>query len=178
MSTLLSLPRTVFFSVAIIAGALSLVAATSTLAAFTAEDSDTGTVTAGTVSLSVEGAGAPGLVFLPGALDCPDPMAPGDSCVASVTVTNTGSLSVTLAAATATVTDVSVGGCTANTDFTASAGAYTFESPGDSILSSTTADAADDSATYEVTVTLIADPADACQGATATVSTTASGSNP
>jgi predicted ribosomally synthesized peptide with SipW-like signal peptide len=177
MSMLLSLPRTVFFSVAIIAGAISLVAAGSTLAAFTTEDTDTGTVTAGTVEITVEGADTPGLVFVPGTTSCPSPMAPGGECEATVTVTNVGSLPVTLDAATATVDSVDLGGCTANTDFTASAGAYTFEGAGPT-LSPTAEDAGDDTATYVVTVTLIADPANECQGATATVSTTATGSNP
>ena len=108
-ASILHLPRSVLLSMAVIGGALALLAAGGTFAVFTESDTDTGTVTAGNVEITVEGTGAPGLVFN-GASECPAALAPGDTCQDVVTVLNVGSLDVTLGPATATTWSPTVTG--------------------------------------------------------------------
>jgi predicted ribosomally synthesized peptide with SipW-like signal peptide len=140
-----------------------------TMAAFTNSDFDDGTVNAGTVIIDVVGSEPNTLDF---ATSCPTPLAPGDSCTDIVTVTNNGSLAVTLSEPAHDITDVSggVGDPENCSSYSTSVNAnYTADSeqiaPGDS-------------ATFDVTVTLIDEPdQNDCQGTTATVqvSVTATG---
>lgn len=163
-----ALTRSMLLSVTMIGAVLAVFAAASTFAAFTSSDTDSGTVTAGTATIRLQGTAAtPGeITFGPGAAGCPVNLAPGNSCVATVTVTNEGSLAVVLTPDPTTDIDVSTtdtvdpAGCTP-ADWSASAGTFVDPNldPGEST-------------TFELTVTLDGAANNGCQGETATVEVT------
>ena len=160
-----AMTRSMLLSVTVIGAVLAVFATASTFAAFTTSDSDSGTVTAGDVEIDVHGTDNPGLVFNDPIASCPSPMAPGDSCTATVTVENIGSLPVQLipdppTASVVTSESLVPAGCT-DGDWSAVASFFddAFLDPGDI-------------ANFTVTVTLDALANNGCQGETATVTVT------
>lgn len=85
--------RKILISMLTIGAVVSALVTAATFAPFTDEGSGSGTVTAGTISVDVNAASGGTFTFEPTAT-CEN-MAPGDDCTASVTITNSGSLSAT-----------------------------------------------------------------------------------
>lgn len=166
------LSKSMMLSFATIGAVLSLFTAATTFAAFTASDTETGSVTAGTVTINLDGddlSGGTSLLFDAPALSCPSPMAPGNACTADVTVTNTGTVPVTLALAAGspslTVVDsVAPAGCAAGDWTVTAAGLAPSLTPGGSD-------------TFTVVVTLLIGAVNGCQGETANVSLTVEATN-
>lgn len=167
--------RSILMSIAVIGAAIALVGGGGAFSAFSDTDIESGAVTAGNVDINVNGEGpvSAGLAFGGGA-GCPGPIAPGVSCTATATVTNTGSLPVTLGvpALTPAITTPGEGACSAIADWTVSAGAY---APDGTL---TAAGGGDVTATSVITATLDADAADGCQGAVLTVTVSVTATNP
>jgi spore coat-associated protein N len=153
--------RSILLSVLIIGAVAALVGAGS-WAAFTDSGTASGTVTAGTVDIKLNGSDTASLTFS-SAPGCPNAMAPGDSCTATVTVTNgNSSLALDYTIGTPTVTP-SNSSCTS---FSASVTSPT-DTAGDPGHMPA---GAPDSETFDVTVTLASSAGNECQGASATVS--------
>ena len=143
-------------------GAMAAVVGGATFAPFTSTDSATGSVTAGKVSIDVNEAGLGGTLAFTVGLDCPvGPLAPGDSCTASVHVENTSTLPTMLTLANTSVeVDGDPGTC-----FVVSA------APAPVAL------AAGADYDYTVTVTLDLAAPNSCQGDSVSVTTTATASS-
>jgi len=153
--------RSILMSLVVIGAAVALLAGGATFAPFTDTDSDSGSVTAGNVEITVEGTGT--LKFDAPAVSCPTPMAPGDTCTASVEVTNTGDLTVTLSDPSHSITAVTGGEgyCDASDWTTATANV--------SYTPDVTKVAPLGTKTFNVKVTLKPDAEQGCQKATADV---------
>jgi len=162
-----AMTRSMLLSVTMIGAVLAVFAAASTFAAFTSSDSDSGSVTAGTVNITVEGTGAPGLVFTTGSAGCDLALAPGDICGPdTVTVTNNGPLAVTLGTPSADYT----GGLSSCNPGPSSALSSTIDNlsytPGVTVV------AASGTQTFDITAELDAAADNACQGLSGTVTVT------
>jgi len=143
-----------------------------TFAPFTDSASDSGTITAGTVSITVEGTGASlDFELVATATDC-DLVAPGDVCDDIVTVANTGNFEVTLSPSPAgAVESGDLETCGDGDQLSTVVGAYT-----DVATDGVTTLAAGDSETFTVTTTFSASSTqvltDTCQGDQGTVTVT------
>lgn len=87
-------------SLSFLALALAVLAFGAVYAPFTAEDSDSGTITAANLSITVKGTTTSLDFELPSFIDC-DAIFPGDVCKDVVLVTNNSDVEVTLATPTA-----------------------------------------------------------------------------
>ena len=168
--------RSILMSLFVI-GAMASLVAVGTWAQFTDSGTGSGTVTAGTVDIVLDGDVDDNidLTFNSDA-GCPSPMAPGDTCTDTVGITNDASTLAIDYTATAEVTagkecdDDNVGD-----DFTVSVGHFvdTTVNPGTNDTNHFPAGLAD-SETFHVHVTLDAAVDDDCQGDSATVTLTVS----
>lgn len=156
----LGLSRSILLSVVTIAAMLAVFATATTFAAFTSSDSDSGEVTAGTVSIEVLGTGT--LNFTGGSLNCPSAIAPGDICGPDeVTVTNNGDLAVTLSDPVVSATgDLSTCDGGGHLGATTGAQSYTADS---------TVLAPGEFATFEISAALDGVAGNDCQSQTGTV---------
>jgi hypothetical protein len=163
--------RSILVSLLVIGTVGAFTFGTGTFAPFTAEDSDSGTITAGGVSISVEGTGA-SLDFDSGAAGCDDAVLPGDTCGPdTVTVTNTGTVDLTITSiASSEAGDLEV--CGDGDNLTTTTTALT-DVAGDGAA----ALAAGDSETFDVDVTLEGDATNDCQGDSGTVTVTVTASS-
>lgn len=163
--------RSILMSIAVIGAAITLVAGGGAFSPFTGGDSDTGTVTAGDADININGtAGNTGEVNFTTGANCPGPLVPGNTCTATVTVNNTGTLDLTLSAPVVDVTAISgnEGSCILTNFVATTTGVYT---PSNVVVAST------GSATVPVSVELIPGAEQGCQGATATVSVSVTGTS-
>ncbi len=153
--------RSILMSLVVIGAVVALLAGGATFAPFTDSDSDKGEVTAGNVEIEVLGTGT--LTFDAPVVSCPSPMAPGDTCTASVQVQNTGDLTVTLSDPSHSITNVSGG------EGTCDAGDWTTATANLSYTPDVTNVAPGGVKTFNAKVTLDSDAQEGCQGATAEV---------
>ncbi len=153
---------------------VSLITIVSTLAIFatgatfaiTGTDSASGTVSSGAfvLNLTVDGTGVGGaLAFAPGALTCPTGLQPGQSCAATVNVTNNSAFPITLGGPTGLVstTDGATQGCSAS-DWPVTFDQSNYLSPL----------GAGETTSFIVSVTLSATAPVGCENETATVNVT------
>ncbi len=167
MTQQLGLSRSTLLSLLVMVSTVGIFATGATFAAWTASDTATGTVTAATVSIDVFGDGAGGvLLFDDPIASCPQPMRPNDTCTATVTVTNAGSLPVSLtflagSPSVATTDAQGVAGCLPSH--------WSVVEGSQSLPAGLAAGA---SGPFSLDVTLSASAPDGCQGETATVSVT------
>jgi hypothetical protein len=165
--------KSMMLSFATLATVLGLFTAASTFAAFTAEDTETGFVKAGYVTINAQGdlgaVATDGLSFLLGGVtDCTIGMAPGDTCSETVHVTNNGTLPVTVSAPLPVVTNfeqfntgVLLPDCTVGDWPVTGTLASTVVNPGDST-------------SYVITVQLHPAASNGCQAEAPTISVTVS----
>ncbi len=165
MGLALGMNRSILLSLTTIGAVVGLFASAATFAAFTSSDTESGSVTAGSVTIDVFGSPGSALSFDPGATGCPTALAPGDTCTETVNVTNNGTLPVTISLAPGSpsisiVDSIAPAGCAAG-DWSTLAGAF-----GDSTL------APGQTTTFTLDVTLLSAAVNGCQGETATVTAT------
>lgn len=173
----LGMNRSILLSLTTIGAVVGLFASAATFAAFTSSDTESGSVTAGTVAINaqgdVTGTATNGLSFDPGAAGCPLALAPGNTCTETVHVKNVGSLPVTVSfAGPPTVTNfetvgtgVTMPDCTAGDWITTGTLAATAVAPGAEV-------------TFPVTIQLHPSANNGCQGESPLVSVTVTASNP
>lgn len=152
--------RSILLSLLVIGAAGAFMFGTGTFAPFTATDSDEGTITAGTVSITVLGSGT--LDFTDGAGGCDSAVLPGDTCGPdTVTVTNTGTVDVTLSSPNVTPSgDLSTCDGGGNLSGATTSLSYTPD---------TTVIAPNGTATFDITATLDGSAGNDCMGDSGTV---------
>jgi hypothetical protein len=176
----LPLSRTSALSLTVILSTLALFATGATFAVWTGNGVATGTVTAADLEIEVGSATTPGTVSFLSGTGCPGPILPGTTCTANVTVKNTGTLYLVIGTPILSVAIANIeGACTTLpadlADWDYGAGIYTYEGL-DTVLSPTLVAQNDDSAFFEVSVTLRSDAATGCQGSQITVTVTVNAS--
>ena len=157
--------RSILVSVLVIGTAVALFAAGGTLAPFSDTASDSGTITAGTVDITVLGTGTLDFELVASLTDC-DTIVPGNACDDVVTVTNTQSTTVTITSPTYLETGA-LETCSDGDSLSTVLGALSDpQSNGSLVLGGNEAE------TFTVTTTLEASASDDCQGDTGTVTVT------
>ena len=157
--------RSILMSLLVIGSVGAFMFGTGTFAPFTDTASDSGTITAGTVDITVAGTGTLDFELVASSTDC-DTIGPGDACDDTVTVTNAGATTVTIASPTYTEVGA-LETCSDGDSLSTVLGALSDpQSNGALVLGVGEAE------TFTVTTTLEASASDDCQGDTATVTVT------
>jgi hypothetical protein len=163
--------RSIVISLLVIGTTVALTLGTGTFAPFTETASDSGTITAGTVNISVAGSGTLDFELVSSTTDC-DTIAPGDACDDVVTVTNLSNTGVSITSPTYTEVG-NLETCGDGDSLSTVLGALTDpHSNGALFLGVSEAE------TFTVTTTLEAGANDTCQGESATVTVTVVATGP
>ena len=151
--------RSILLSLLVIGAAATLFGA-GAFAKFSASGSDSGVLTAATLTITVKGTGS-SLAFSGSGGNCPDKLLPGNACSDTVTVTNTSGVAVKITSVTAI--EIGLLDTCGDGDSISS----TTIPPIPSIIGTTLAPSA--TTTFTITATFEATATSDCQGKSATV---------